>query len=347
MTKKNVIIAGTLPPPIGGVTVHIKRLKLLLDSTDYNGTFVNLRPRTSSGGFNTKIYVKNLLQCMKLSKNSILHYQLNNWIEASFLALFCRVTRTRMIFTVHSFRPKEFSTAKWIFFNFGRKFINMFIAPSLSIKTELLQYKVRDSKITVIDTYLPPSKSELNEVLPQDLIEFVDKSEKVVVANAYKLYLDESNTDVYGLDMCIEACARIPEISFVFCVPIIGNREYMDKCLNKIKERNIEEKFLIFNKNISLVSLFKYADMFVRPTSTDSFGVSVAEAISCGVPAIASDVCDRAEGAIIFKSRNINDFEDKIKQCIDEGKKRFENNNQKSDISKYLDLYDTVIDFKN
>lgn len=347
MTKKNIVIAGTLPPPIGGVTVHIKRLKLLLDSTDYNGIFVNLRPRTSSGDFSSKTYAKNLLQCMNMSKNNILHYQLNNWIEASILALFCRIVRTRMIFTVHSFRPEEFSAIKWFFFNIARKSIDLFIAPSLTIKTNLLQYKVKDSKITVIDTFLPPSKSELKEVLPQDLIEFVDNSEKIVVANAYKLYLDESNTDVYGLDMCIEACARIPEISFVFCVPIIGNREYLDKCLNKIKERNIEERFLICNKNISLVSLFKYTDIFVRPTSTDSFGVSVAEAISCGVPAIASDVCDRAEGAIIFKSRNINDFEDKIRQCIDEGKKRFENNNQKSNISKYLDLYDTVIDFKN
>ncbi|QSQ07955.1 D-inositol-3-phosphate glycosyltransferase [Koleobacter methoxysyntrophicus] len=339
---KKIVIAGTLPPPVGGVTIHTKRLKLLLDEIGVDNTFVNLRPQKNSGRLSFKLYVRNFLNCIKSSRKNILHYQLNNWIEVAVLSLLSKLMGGRVISTIHSFRPEEFSVMQRFFFNIGKKFIDVFIAPSETIRVKLIQYKVIDSKIIVLNTYLPPSESELNEKLPDELMKFINNSEKVVVANAYKLYLDENNVDVYGLDMCIEVCARIPEINFIFCVPIIEDKVYFEKCLEMIKAYSIEDRFLIYNKNISLVSLFRYADVFVRPTSTDSFGISVAEAISCGVPAIASDVCERAKGTVIFKSRNIEDFEKKIKYVISKDCYDYNQKEQSDYIIRYIDLYDTI-----
>ncbi|WP_164667661.1 glycosyltransferase [Virgibacillus doumboii] len=339
--KKKVIIAGTIPPPIGGVTVHVKRLYSLLKNND-NIELINLRPQKNKGGISIKQYFTNLLGCVSLSRNGILHYQLNNWMEGCILSVLCRFMNTKMIYTVHSFRPEELSVTSKFFFNIARKNFSMLIAPSSTIKTLLLQNKIPDSKITVLNTYLPPSESELNETLPAEIIDFISKPKKVVVANAYKLYLDESNTDVYGLDMCIEACARIPEIIFVFCVPEIRDNNYLRKCKNKIMDYNLEQRFLIYNKNISLVSLFKYTDVFVRPTSTDSFGVSVAEAISCGIPAIASDVCIREEGTVLFNSRNIDDFVDKIRHCLEFKSYRHYQYAISNPVDQYTYLYNNI-----
>jgi len=55
------------------------------------------------------------------------------------------------------------------------------------------------------------------------------------------------------------------------------------------------------------------SDIFVRPTAVDSYGISVAEAIHFKVPAVASDVCPRPEGAVLFKSRDTTDFIQRVK----------------------------------
>ena len=59
------------------------------------------------------------------------------------------------------------------------------------------------------------------------------------------------------------------------------------------------------------------SDIFVRPTNTDGFGVSIAEAIYFKVPAVASDVCQRPEGTILFRSRDIDDLTLKVKDVLD------------------------------
>jgi len=92
-----------------------------------------------------------------------------------------------------------------------------------------------------------------------------------------------------------------------------------------------------------LVSLFKYADLFVRPTSTDSFGISVAEAISMGIPAIASDVCERAKGTITFQSRNTKEFITKIENTLGNKNSYIVEKSSTNRIEKYIELYNNEI----
>ncbi len=58
------------------------------------------------------------------------------------------------------------------------------------------------------------------------------------------------------------------------------------------------------------------ADLMVRPTYRDGYGISVAEALHFGCPAIASDVCRRAKGAIIFKNRDFDDLIEKARRVL-------------------------------
>lgn len=344
MSRGNVVIAGAYPPPIGGVTIHIKRLKVLLDNSGYRNNFVNIRPIDEiSGGIDKKLYIKSLFNCIRKARNGVLHYQLNNWPEASLLLIASKIVRAKIIFTVHSFRVEEFSFIKRCCFRISRKCVSVFIAPSTTTRDKLLLNEVDELKILIINPYLPPTDSELNEPVPQELEKFINQVGYVVLANASKLYRNEDNTDIYGLDMCIEACARISEISFVFCVPIIEDMLYFNECVRKIKQLGVDDRFMIYNKNISMVSLFRYVDIFVRPTSTDSFGVSVAEAISCGIPAIASDVCKRADGAIVFKTRDLDDLIRKIKYCLEREEGNRAGKIQVNHIKPYIDLYNSII----
>lgn len=308
MNEKNVIIVGAVPPPVGGVTIHVSRLVFGLKSLGYDFEFIDFRIRNKDNKIDLKRYIGNVIRVMKSRNTNVIHYQLNNLAELTLLVMISVFIKSRIITTVHSFRPEVMSDINSFLFKCLTKTRTEFIAPSETTKETLVSKGVKAENIKVINTFLPPSKSEINKELPMEVMEFLNEKKNIIAANAYKLYRDNLGTDVYGLDMCIEACRRIPESNFIFCVPLISDNEYFDECINRIKKYEITDRFLIVNKEISLVSLFKYVDLFVRPTCTDSFGVSVAEAISMGVPAIASDVCERAEGAMIFEKRNLIEF---------------------------------------
>lgn len=338
MCSRKVVLIGTLPPPIGGVTLHVSRLAVLLESSCLDVEFVDFRPRTKSGGLSIRRYFMAWCKATWASRSSLVHYHLNNWMEIVFLLVIGLCTRSRLITTVHSLRPEQLSILQRISLFIVTKSSTRFVAPSMTVKRSLMDLHVEQDRITVIDTFLPPSESELQEELPTEVMRFVNRQNSIVVANAFKLYLDRDGIDVYGLDMCIEACRDISGVSFVFCTPVIGDQTYYQRCLRKIEKYGIDDRFLIVEKRLSLVSLLRYASVFVRPTSTDSFGISVAEAISCGVPAIASDVCERADGAILFQSRNMAEFKSRIVASISESKEPI-NRIPIDYVQRYVDLY--------
>jgi glycosyltransferase involved in cell wall biosynthesis len=121
--------------------------------------------------------------------------------------------------------------------------------------------------------------------------------------------------------MCIDLCANLkqyyPEIGLVFCLPDIGDYEYFNKMKQNIIEKGIENNFLFITKQYQFYPILMKCDVFVRPTNTDGYGISIAEAIYFKVPAVASDVCLRPMGTILFENRDINDFTSTVKNVRD------------------------------
>ncbi len=50
----------------------------------------------------------------------------------------------------------------------------------------------------------------------------------------------------------------------------------------------------------------------MRPTLSDGASVSIQEALFFVISVVASDVCERPNQVILFKSRNVLDFTEKI-----------------------------------
>jgi glycosyltransferase involved in cell wall biosynthesis len=71
-----------------------------------------------------------------------------------------------------------------------------------------------------------------------------------------------------------------------------------------------------------LATAYASADVFVFPSTTDTFGNVILEAQACGVPVIVSDsggpkelVEDRTNG-LITRSRDVNDFTRAIRSLV-------------------------------
>jgi glycosyltransferase involved in cell wall biosynthesis len=189
------------------------------------------------------------------------------------------------------------------------------------IKEKIISLGIAPENIEVIPSFIPPTvrEEEIAEI-PKRVWEFIDSHNPVISANAYRIIF-YNNQDLYGIDMCVDLCANLgqyyPRIGLVFCLPDVGDYEYFKKMKQRIADRGIENNFLFITEQHQLYPIIMKSDVFLRPTNVDGYGVSIAESIYFKLPAVASDVCPRSEGTILFKSRDINDFTLKVKDVLD------------------------------
>lgn len=167
----------------------------------------------------------------------------------------------------------------------------------------------------ILPAFLPPTQAEYIG-LSEDILFFRKQHSFLLSANAYKLRY-ENGIDIYGFDLLIQLVKSLKEkginVGLVFCLPMIGDMEYYQKCLSSIKEMNIDDNILVVQREIpNGFEIWKLSDLFIRPTYTDIEGISVKEALFCGTPAVASDVCKRPSEAVLFKNRSYEDLEEKV-----------------------------------
>ena len=85
----SVLIIGTIPPPLGGVTIHTARLIDLCNKGKINYSFYNLQK------FNIISFFKSL------SKSKKAHLHSSNALLLFLHVFLCRVLKTNSIITIH------------------------------------------------------------------------------------------------------------------------------------------------------------------------------------------------------------------------------------------------------
>ena len=203
----------------------------------------------------------------------------------------------------------------------------------------------------MIPPFLPPQRNgDTSEGIPCSVWSFIDQHHPVITANAHKLVFHDGE-DLYGFDMCVELCdflrSTYPDVGLIFCLPDVGDRDYLVCMQRRIKELGLAQSFLIVNEKVEYYPILARCDLLVRPTNTDSYGVSVAEALYLGVPAVASDVCERPAGTVVFRSRDSEDFKRKVVRTLENSSLKAslkENPLHSIDyLSDILNVYDSVL----
>jgi glycosyltransferase involved in cell wall biosynthesis len=153
-------------------------------------------------------------------------------------------------------------------------------------------------------------------------MEFLKARRPAIIAAAFAPKLLDG-VDLYGLDMCLQLLAELkkdyPQAGVLLALAQCENGSdttHMSYLYSRSTELGIDKDVHWLIGCGEIWPLFRHADVFVRPTAADSFGISVAEAISVGTSAVASDVCQRAEGAILFRSRDQDDFKTKVLRAL-------------------------------
>ena len=302
MKTKNLLIIGPYPPPYGGVSIHIKRLQLLLAGCFKMYSIDESRVRKENifniRSLNVFGYLKRMLQADIVHIHSgLLSLRLVHFIIAS---LFFK----KKIFTIHGYEPGRGiieRTLDRIMLNNCSKtiFVSKEIADRFSIK-----------KYIIKDAFLPPDINTEAEI-PAALAAWINQKQAdgftICSANAWRLD-SHNNEDMYGLDLCILAAQKIKstgiKAAFVYVVCEDSGVIKIAPYKKMIIEYGLQDIFYLFEQPLSFVQLIVQSDIVLRPTNTDGDALTVREGLFFGKTVIASDVVVRPEGTKLFSNRN-------------------------------------------
>lgn len=354
LNNKSIEIAllGSYPPPYGGVSIHIQRLKEKLDEI---GIITLVYDFSGKGGKKDNDVVlvnrsiKWLVKYFFTAKEKIIHSHFSDWRIRSIIGLMS-FFKKKTIITIHGDSLKQsLDNHNWFkkqIIKFSLKHSSFIIAMNTNIEQLCLNIGVKPTCIAVIPSFIPPTlrEDEINEI-PQKTWDFIDTHTPIISANAFEIKFNK-NEDLYGIDMCIDLCSELvidfPDLGFIFCLPSIGNHKYYSKLKERIVEKGIQDKFLFVNKNYQFYPILMKSDIFVRPTNTDGDAISVREALHFNIPVVASDVVSRPKGTILFRNRNIEDFTFMVKRVLNDKnqyKKQLEELQIDNNAEKIIEIY--------
>ncbi|MBU1186932.1 MAG: glycosyltransferase, partial [Acidobacteria bacterium] len=118
-------------------------------------------------------------------------------------------------------------------------------------------------------------------------------------------------------DLC-EACSLLRSDGMDFKLVVVGDGPMRDE----LEERMPDAVFTGFLKDRALSEWYATADLFVFPSTTETFGNVILEAFASGTPAVVvnlggqADIINDGFDGLIAEANNSLDFAKKIKQLL-------------------------------
>ncbi len=318
-SQTTIFLLGTLPPPMGGVSVYCLRRINQLATT-----------RTKCVLFDTK----STLSILKLWYFSIL-YRLTNrpfTIEintsnpiAIFLLNILGLLPNSIFVDHNSSRRFKGKHKEAQLLNLARFCKQIKLVNSDLIKN-YQDAGVRDFKnFSVFSPYIRPTDEEIEAAHlthRQSLSKLVSNNGRnIVLSSAWKPTIHEDGKDLYGiidtLEIYKELAPSHPEIQFVF---LIGETDSSQLCTSATKTAlQLSQEFQNFHflcGGIPQWPLLKNTIVLLRLTRTDGDSVSVREALDFGAEVIATDVCSRPTGVHLTSLDDIQQTRDLLKSIL-------------------------------
>lgn len=199
------------------------------------------------------------------------------------------------------------------------------IAVSQFTKDEILKYyKVSSEKIEVIFNSTNLIEQEFNEEIRQRIKEKYKLPEKFIL---YLGTLQPRKNIPLLINAYSEIKNKIPSVKLV----LAGNKKAhnFDKKIDESLEANKLSEEVYFPGFIDTADktiIYKMAEVFVFPSFYEGFGIPILEAMSQGIPVLASDISPHREVGvdddIYFDPRSIDNLSDMLYNiCVDKKKR--------------------------
>jgi glycosyltransferase involved in cell wall biosynthesis len=358
----NICIIGVYPPPVGGVSIHIRRLAYRLKKMEmlnvvYN--FYNSEYSIEDKNINIKnlsYHLNRIVSMFRLfthllffDKSKLIHLH-NEEMFAPFIFMIYVLTRKKIIFSMHDqMRYEKKSTIKFLIRHIFLKLLNCskaeFIVVNVKIYNQFFHSGIDKKRIHLIPAHLEPENE--NEPLGQYIIDFSAKFDL-----AFSIYAFDTKKfkgfNLYGIDLALQLISYLKNEGFstglVILIPGFKDPIQFQDYKNFIAKNKIEDNVLFITEIINNTSeLWSISNVHLRLTNTDGDSLTVREALSVGTTVIASDVVNRPDGCYLFQNRNLDDLIETAKICIEDiSAKKTKSYIAEDNFLKILNIYKTL-----
>ena len=309
----DLLILAPVPPPFGGIAVHVKRLVPRLQAAGLRVGVLNHFGSTDDesvvGALN-----RNPLNYYRLPKRvpaRVLHYHHARWSTLIAVAMAKRRTRARYVATFHSGGlRKQLSSRNPVVRRLTIWALRRFeaiIAVNSSISSMLAEHV--GHPVVVVPAFLADEGGDSGY---DSRTEAFFNLGRTLVVPAYRIHFSKSDVDVYGLDSATEAFIALapknPELNLAFFIAVKPTRGKAKRYLSGLQERiadaGLSDRLLVAFE-LPLSPAFRHDVVILRPTRSEGDALSVREALSAGVPVVATDVVERPSGTVTFRSDDL------------------------------------------
>ena len=289
-----VVLIGPLPPPHGGISVHVSGIQQHLLAAGVTCRVLDMSVTRPGLGFGLTL-LRYALQGWTLHFHTNGH-NLKSWL----VALGCGLAgqfRGGCMLTLHSgMVPGYLRNAP----NWRRKLAahicslyRQIVCVSPEIEDALLSIGVESQRTEVLPAFL---STEIPGASPEpELLAWIERSRPLF--STVLFFRPE-----YGFDLLIKCLARLKRSYASFGCLVMGSGEQRAEAEKRVREAGLEESVLLLGDvgHETCLALISACDVFLRPTLEDGDSISVREALAMGVPVVASSVGTRPAGILLF-----------------------------------------------
>jgi glycosyltransferase involved in cell wall biosynthesis len=304
-----LLLVGPYPPPHGGVSVHVRNLRLLMEKSGVECRVLNVEPRAARS--EQYIAVRNGFDFVaKLARHAaagwVFHVHTNGHNAKSWLVSLvsglaaqigpgCRLTLHSGILPAYLCGTR---LHRRVIARMACRLYDRIICVNDEIRSALLALGVPEGKLKVREAYLEGAAAAAE--VPAGLDAWLKTRSPLLATTMFM-------RPEYGYEVLRDAMrnlrTRHPSIG---CVVMGIGGASGDDALKHAGDVAHDE----------CLALISRSDVFVRPTFQDGDSISVREAHALGVPVVASRVGTRPHGTRLFEAGDVRGLVEQIERAI-------------------------------
>jgi len=331
-----VLLVGPLPPPIGGVSSHVHRLARLFAENDVECTVLDAYPSEAKTevpgarhvqfrGRARWLHVGIFVRGVTRRTDSVVHLHFSRLMGRLLLVSLLCVRRPHDVFlTLHNGdQAVGWRRASRVQRFAARLALNR-ISKVIALSDEQLEfYRSLGLPAERLDRWadaLPIGVSADARLLPPEVRRITaieDGGEaSVLVTSGYP-------RETYGYELSIDLLDHLSErfdTRLVVCLYGKGSDPAYERGLRDLLSSHPRVVLVGPMPAEGFVSLLERASVYLRPSTEDSYGLAISDALDVGTPCLASDVCARDYRSEIFPTGDRDAFLARASAIVERGR---------------------------
>lgn len=160
------------------------------------------------------------------------------------------------------------------------------------------------------------STPRLNDYVAPSTPHLVHDPNETELKTPFTIVTSGYESAIYGIEELVRALNALPShlgVHLHICTyGPAGEPRFLDALTKSIHQSQISVKWFRGLNSAEFLSVLGSSNVYVRNTTSDSYGLTLAEALEMRVPTLATDVCERPSGVDTFAAGAMNDLIHKL-----------------------------------